>query len=114
MGMLRIHCDYCGQAWEVYHRDNWSEPQTRECPHCFTAIDPRTWERVVEAFADMNDANMELLKNHTQEHKPLFTVEYVEDYQFRDRHAETLTDIQAQLYALQDAVEALPQVVVDI
>ena len=105
MGMLRIHCDYCGQAWEVYHRDEWNGDSARTCPHCFSEIDPGTWEKVVAAFAEMSDANIELVKDHAQAHGALFTVDYLEDYTFRDRHAETLADIQNSLEDLRQLLQ---------
>lgn len=80
--MLRIHCDYCHQSWEVYHRDNWSEPQTRQCPHCFHEVPESAWEQVLDAFGTLSDANIELARLHEWEHVPLFRVDYVEDYQF--------------------------------
>lgn len=83
MGYLKIHCDYCGGTWEVYQRDNWNNDKARQCPHCFKSIDRQTWARqIVPAFAALNDANMELVKDSAGYCVPLFSVDYVADTLF--------------------------------
>lgn len=78
MGYLRIKCHYCGGIWEVYHRDIHSRySKARECPHCFQKIDEQTWDKqIFPAYCAMSDANLELLKDHTGYHTPLFEVSY--------------------------------------
>lgn len=76
MGYLKIHCDRCSGVWEVYAHQIKDE-RTRQCPHCHAEIDKQTWERqIVPAFGALDDANRELLKDHTGYHVPRFWVEY--------------------------------------
>ena len=80
MGHLLIHCDTCGCDWNVYHRDNWKDWRARTCPACGKSVDPGTWEMsVLKAFGEMEDANLELTKDHDQSHEALFTVSYMPD-----------------------------------
>lgn len=82
MAYLRIYCDYCGQAWEVYERSMHDE-HSRQCPHCMSKIDGQTWEKqVVPALAQVSDANRELLKDHLGYHTPVFTFDVIEDRYF--------------------------------
>ncbi len=77
MGYLKIHCHNCGGTWEVYGRDNWKSDTARQCPHCFNSIDRQTWERqIIPAFAGMEDANRELVKDHSGYNAPLFSLNY--------------------------------------
>ena len=88
MAFMRIHCDYCGGTWEVYHRDNWKDDKARQCPHCFAKIDRQAWEKdVLPAFGAVQDANAELFKEHTGNHKPLFTVDIIADHLFTNRRS---------------------------
>ncbi len=83
MAYMRIHCDYCGGAWEVYKRDNWKDSKAAECPHCFSKIDRQTWDnQIVPAFNMLDDANRELFKDHVGYHRPLFTVDVIADHIF--------------------------------
>lgn len=83
MAYMKIHCGYCSDSWEIYHRDNWKDDSARTCPHCFQKIDRQTWDnQVLPAFAAVHDANAELFKDHTGYHKPLFTVDVVADHIF--------------------------------
>lgn len=86
MAYMRIRCDYCGGAWEVYHRDNWNDKKARTCPHCQQAIDGQLWERqVLPAFGSVEDANSELYKGHVGYHSPLFQIDFIADTIFADR-----------------------------
>ena len=79
---MRIHCDYCGGAWDVYDRDDFHAQVARTCPHCGTKIDKQTWIRqIVPAFCMAGDANRELVKDHL-DHRPLFSVDIVADHHF--------------------------------
>lgn len=99
--MLRIHCDQCGGAWEVYGRDNWREPTARTCPHCGHKIERQTWEgQVLPAFGAMMDANRELIKIR-EDHGPLFTVDYLEDSVFS---GVTMRDLYDRLEGLEDTL----------
>lgn len=81
MAYMRIHCDVCGGAWEVYHRDSWNDDKARQCPHCFSKIDRQTWQReVLPAFNAVNDANAELFKEHTGQHTALFSFDVIADH----------------------------------
>ena len=83
MGHLSIHCGGCGSDWIVYHRDDFKNWKARTCPVCGKATNPQTWEKqVLRAFGEMEDAGMELVKDHTQLHGTLFTVGYVPDVAF--------------------------------
>jgi len=76
MGYLKIHCEHCGGGWVVYaHQVN--DEQANCCPHCFAEIDRQTWGRqIIPAFAALEDANRELLKDHAGYHVSRFWVEY--------------------------------------
>ena len=61
---------------------DWKDWKARTCPVCGKSIDPGTWDRqVLRAFGEMEDANIELLKDHQQSHGTLFTVSYIPDVQ---------------------------------
>lgn len=82
MGYMKITCHHCGGKWEVY-------PQTinggRTCPHCSKTIDRQTWEKqVVPAFHALDDANRELVKDHTGYHTTLFEISYKADSVFQN------------------------------
>lgn len=86
MGHLSIYCDGCGADWRVYHRDDWKHWKSRTCPVCGKSINPETWEHdVLRAFGEMEDANLELMKDNAQYHGALFTVDYVSDVIFPRR-----------------------------
>jgi hypothetical protein len=85
MAYLRIHCDVCGGTWEVYNRDR-NDDKARQCPHCFSKIDRQVWQKeVLPAFGAVNDANAELLKEHTGNHRPLFTFDVIADHLYQNR-----------------------------
>ena len=80
MAYMKIHCDSCGETWEIYGRDNWKAETARQCPHCFQKIDRTIWEKnIILAFSAARDANAELHKAHTGEDKPLFSVDFIAD-----------------------------------
>lgn len=86
MVFIRIHCETCGGTWEVYDRDNWKNDRARECPHCFNKIDRQTWERqILPAFGAARDAQAELVNDHTGNHRPLFTVDFVANALYKNR-----------------------------
>lgn len=82
MGFLRIYCDYCKQNYEVY-RHQINDDKANRCPHCLQKIDNQTWKQIQRAWGEMEDSNMELMKDHTGYHKPIFTVSYIPDHIFR-------------------------------
>ena len=89
MGHLKITCDGCGESWSVYCRDNWKDWRARTCPICGRSIDSQTWARfVLRAFGEMNDANIELMKDHSQSHGTLFTVDYISDAIFPNKRRD--------------------------
>ena len=110
MGHLKIHCDGCGSDWVVYHRDNWKDWKSRTCPVCGKSIDPATWEKyVLPGFGEMEDANLELVKDHTGLHGTLFTVSYIPDVVFPDRGR---TDrLQGEVRDLKEGLESLRGIV---
>lgn len=82
---MRIHCEVCGGAWEVYRRDATSDA-ARKCPHCFSKIDRQTWKReVLPAFNAVHGANAELLRESTGRHRPLFTFDVIADHLYANR-----------------------------
>lgn len=109
MGQLRIHCDACGSDWVVYHRDDWKDWKARTCPVCGKSVDPGTWERsVLKGFNEMEDANIELVKDHTQSHGTLFTVSYVPDVVFPNKEtSETVEKLREDVEDLRSIVEKL-------
>ena len=89
MGKLRIYCDSCGSEWDVYHRDDWKSWKSRTCPVCGKAINPETWEKqILKGFGEMEDSNIELFKDHAQDHGTLFTVSYIPDVIFPKRESK--------------------------
>ena len=110
MGNLKIHCEECGCDWVVYHRDNWKAPEARRCPTCGAEIEPGTWERqVLRGFGEMEDANLELVKDHEQYKTSLFTVSYIPSKPLPDRSGE-LEELRNKVEELTEAVEGLPTV----
>lgn len=82
---MKIHCGYCGQAYEVYARGD-LKGKARQCPHCESKIDRDTWcSAVVPAFKSAEIANIALYHDHVQDHKPLFTVSFIADHIFDER-----------------------------
>lgn len=113
MGHLKIHCDGCGSDWIVYHRDDWKDWKARTCPVCGKSIDPGTWDRqVLRAFGEMEDANLELMKDHTQSHGTLFTVGYVPDVIFPNReNTEAVDQLREEVEDLKDGIDNLRSIV---
>lgn len=88
MAYLLIHCDVCGGQWEIYHRDDWKDRRARQCPHCFSEIDPQTWsDQVLPAFGMVHDANTELYKDHAGSGRPLFSFDVIADHLYKNRWA---------------------------
>ncbi len=109
MGHLSIYCESCGSNWNVYHRDDWKDWKSRTCPVCGKMIDPGTWDRqILRAFGEMEDANCELVKDHTQSHEPLFTVSYIPDVLFPNRgNTEEIEGLRDEIDNLQAVVKKL-------
>lgn len=111
MGMLKIHCGYCGQTWEVYARSDYHRHAIRTCPHCDSKIDGQTWEKqILPAFLSMCDANRELVKDHTGYGQPMFTVDFIEDRIFPN----AATEVQAELVNLSGRIDELAEAISDI
>lgn len=109
MSYMRIHCNYCGQAWEVYGSRDWNNDRERSCPHCQQEIDLQTWRReILPAFGSFSDANRELFKDHTGHHTPLFTIDFVADHIFTRTEKE---DLQCPfMYDLEDILDSLTDI----
>lgn len=107
MGHLSIHCDSCGSDWNVYHRDDFHDWKARTCPVCGKSIDPGTWERsVLSAFGEMEDANLELVKDHTQSHGTLFTVSYIPDVIFPNKgNTEEIDQLREEITYLREIID---------
>ena len=80
MTFLRVHCAGCGRKWDVYKHSIKSE-FSRECPNCYRQVDEQLWQsQVIPAFCSVDDANIELLKEHhssNKDDKPLFTIDVI-------------------------------------
>lgn len=113
MGHLKIHCDGCGSDWIVYHRDDFHDWKARTCPVCGKSIDPGTWDRqVLRAFGEMEDASLELVKDHTQSHGTLFTVSYIPDVVFPNRgNTEEVDQLREEIEDLKDGIDNLRKIV---
>ena len=113
MGHLKIYCDSCGGDWVVYHRDDWKSWKARTCPICGHQIDGETWERqILPAFGEMEAANLELMKDHSGYHRPLFTVNYESDSIFPNK---CRTDIVDQIIeALREEPERILESILSI
>lgn len=110
MGHLAIHCDSCGSDWVVYHRDDWKHWKARTCPTCGKEIDPGTWNRhVIRAFGEMEDTNLELMKDHTALHGALFTISYVPDTVFPNK-SDDMDQIRQEIELLTDRIEELTEI----
>lgn len=85
MAMMKIYCDYCGQKWDVYERDNWNDDKARTCPHCFHKIDSQTWKNeIVPAFGAYMDLTKQLIKD-TGAGCIRFSVDFLEDHFFPEK-----------------------------
>ena len=104
MGHLQVHCEGCGSDWSVYHRDDWKDWKARTCPVCGKSVYPGTWSReILRAFGEMEDANIELLKDHQQSNGTLFTVSYIPDVVFPNKGS---TDgLREEIEDLKESVE---------
>ena len=93
MGHLKINCDCCGSSWNVYHRDDFKDWKARTCPMCGKSIDQATWDRqVLPAFGAMEDVSLELVKDHSQYHESLFTIDYIADVVFPNKGNSEIID----------------------
>lgn len=108
MGLLRIKCHGCGQTWEAY-RHNRKMGAARTCPHCGERIDGKTWEEfVLPAFDAMQNANVELMNDHVNFHKPIFQLEYWEDMLFPNADEVEATEaLEARLDALEERINMI-------
>lgn len=114
MGKLLIHCDGCGSDWNVYHRGDWKDPKARTCPVCEKSIDPGTWDRqVLRAFGEMEDANLELAKDHSQSYGTLFTVGYIPDVVFPNKD-DDLNQLREMIDNLSEEVTSLQWMITDL
>lgn len=110
MGYLKIHCDGCGSDWVVYHRDDWKNWKARTCPVCGKSISQQTWDRqVLTAFGEMEDANLELVKDHTGYNETLFTVSYIPDVVFPNKKQDDR--LQEEIEAMKEEIEGLRGVI---
>lgn len=108
MGRLRIHCDNCGGEWDVYHRDDWKKMSARTCPVCGESISPDTWKGVLRGFHELEDASIELVKDHSQYHKTLFTVDYISDSMYPNRKENReLRDIREDLEGIKRTITSI-------
>lgn len=112
MGHLSIHCDGCGSDWVVYHRDDWKFWKARTCPVCGKTIPESLWNlSVLKGFNEMEDANLELVKEHEQNHGTLFTVSYVPDVVFpnQDRALDEISGLRWEFWELQEQIDGLEE-----
>lgn len=110
MGHLQIHCYGCGHEWSVYHRDDLRDWKIRTCPVCGKKVSQRTWDRdVLTAFDQLENANLELARDHTQDHGTLFSVAYVPDVIFPE--AEKENGLREEISDLRESVDSIKNVV---
>ena len=106
MGKLSIHCYGCGAEWDVLHGDDWKHWKARTCPVCGKSVDPGTWERyVLSAFNEMEDASLELVKDHDQLHGTLFSISYIPDAIFPN--AKDGDPVRDEVECLREDIEDL-------
>lgn len=79
---LKIHCDYCGQTWEAYPRDDLTRKKAGCCPHCDAKVNPETWEEIVSVLMRTKRVNEKLASDHVNKHNALFAVSFVADHLF--------------------------------
>lgn len=115
MAYLRIHCDYCGQTWEVYERSMHDE-HSRECPHCHSKIEDRTWTgEVLPALGQAMDANRELLKDHLGYHTPVFSFDVLADVKYQNNKTiEDLDELREEIAEVKEGIDNLSEVVATI
>ena len=105
MAFLKLYCDVCGGAWEVYLRDKWNDAKTRQCPHCQSKIDPELWDnKVIPALVAVHDANLALMKNHTDYYQPLFSFDVEADHLYKNR--EPADELEQWLQDFDDFLNA--------
>lgn len=110
MGHLVIQCDNCGTSWNIYHRDNWKDWKARTCPMCGESINRDTWDKyILSAFGEMEESNLELVKDHTQYHGTLFTVGYEPDVLYPNR-SDRGDQIHEELGEMRDSIDNLKSV----
>lgn len=116
MGKLSIHCENCGSDWVVYHRDDWKNWKARTCPVCGKEIDPGTWGRsVLKGFGEMEDAQIELVKDHNRYHIPLFTISYLPDVEFPDKgNKEEIDQLKEEIECLKEGVDRIHETMSDL
>ena len=62
------------------YRRSMDDPVSRKCPHCFNEVDDQTWNNhIIPALCMATDANIELVKDNLQYHKPIFKVDILAD-----------------------------------
>ena len=106
MGQIKIHCDSCGGDWIVYRRSEWSDRRSRTCPVCGKSVDPGTWDRqILKAVAAMDDANLELLKDHEKSHGALFRVSYIPDVLFQKQDNGEIEQLREEVDALRGVLQ---------
>lgn len=82
---MTIRCEACGGTWEVYPKLRELDP-ARVCPHCDKRIDRLTWQKyILPAFDAARAANLELMRDHSEYHTPIFQVDFVADSLFANR-----------------------------
>lgn len=110
MGRLKIHCYGCGSDWEVFQRDDLKNWKSRTCPVCGKKISMRTWEtHVLKAFDQIATANLELTRDHVEDHNAQFSIAYVPDVIFPNSgHGE---ELRAEIADLRESVDSMKAVV---
>ena len=82
--VMKIYCDYCGQTWEVYARDEPQRPTASRCPHCGKAkVKPETWKEMIDCMKHVEEVNMMLAIDHANECYIPFAVSYLADSPFQ-------------------------------
>lgn len=82
MGVLEIVCMTCGAANQIPPElITKADTIPLRCPHCLSQMEPEAWEKAVDAFWTMEEANKALREAREGGHKdPLFQIQYKQHY----------------------------------
>lgn len=110
MGKIHIFCNGCGTTWTVLHRDNWGEWKSRTCPCCGKEMDFHSWESVVRAFHEYEDAQRELIQEAQQPKGTLFKVSFEYDINMNDFESPELRKLKEDVSNMREEIGDLRSV----
>jgi len=87
MGSLEIKCHNCGAVYEVspdciYSANTMDQKHIYpyRCPHCMARMDRNLWNKLVNAFWTIEEANKDLRSYNVEYELPLFQAQYKTHY----------------------------------